>query len=134
MHVRAHRWAEVDLGAAGVLGKDDVPHLGERGTADAFDVLGRLMLPHSSPEGWTATLVTDLARGDTTLEAAVKLGILHPTLLALADDATRVIGEGRHGLNVRRLKERPRRCGTARAPVKGARSWTGSHGRRLRGL
>ncbi|MEN1890285.1 hypothetical protein [Streptomyces mirabilis] len=105
VHVRAHRWAEVDLGAAGVLGKDDVPHLGERGTADAFDVLGRLMLPHSSPEGWTATLVTDLARGDTTLEAAVKLGILHPTLLALADDATRVIGEGRHGLNVRRLKE-----------------------------
>ncbi|WP_266640005.1 hypothetical protein [Streptomyces mirabilis] len=77
--MRAHSWAEADLGAAGVPGRGDVP--GERGTADAFDVLGRLTLPHSSPEGWTASLVTDLARGDATLEAAVKLGkyVLHPT-------------------------------------------------------
>ncbi|MGW1507070.1 hypothetical protein ACWCQW_53355 [Streptomyces mirabilis] len=58
-------------------------------------------------ESWTATLVTDLARGDAMLEAAVKLGkyVLHPPFLALADDATRVIGEALHGLNVRRLKE-----------------------------
>ncbi|MFF1747807.1 hypothetical protein [Streptomyces mirabilis] len=90
-----HSWAEADLGAAGVPGRDDVPHLGERGTADAFDVLGRLMLPHSSPEGWTAALDTDLARGDATSEAAVKLGkyVLRPTFLALADDATRAIGD-----------------------------------------
>ncbi|MFD8655103.1 hypothetical protein [Streptomyces mirabilis] len=107
VHVRACSWAEADLGAAGVPGRGDVPHPGERGTADAFDVLGRLMLPHSSAEGWTAALVTDLARGDATLEAAVKLGkyVLHPTFLALADDATRVIGEALHGLNVRRLEE-----------------------------
>ncbi|MFE2467592.1 hypothetical protein ACFXA6_19725, partial [Streptomyces mirabilis] len=86
VHVRAHSWAEADLGAAGELGQADVARLGERGMADAFDVLGRLMLPHSSPEGWTATLVTDLARGDKKLEAAVKLGkyILHPTLLGPA--------------------------------------------------
>ncbi|MHC3475678.1 hypothetical protein ACYF6T_44470 [Streptomyces sp. 7R007] len=74
--------------------------------ADAFDVLGRLMLPSSSPEGWTATLVTDLARGDKTLEAAVKLGkyVLHPTFLALANDATRVLAEALHTINVSRLQ------------------------------
>ncbi|WP_328843052.1 hypothetical protein [Streptomyces sp. NBC_00258] len=107
VHVRAHSWAKADLGAPGVPGRDDVPHPGEIRTADAFDVLGRLVLPHASPEGWTATLVTDLARGDKTLEAAVKLGkyILHPTFLALTDDTTRVIGEALHGLNVRHLRK-----------------------------
>ncbi|MEV7076621.1 hypothetical protein [Streptomyces sp. NPDC093990] len=107
VHVRAHSWAEADLGAAGVLGQADVPHPGERRADDAFDILGRLLLPHSSPEGWTATLVTDLARGDKTLETAVKLGkyILHPTFLALANDVTREIGEALHNLNVRHLKE-----------------------------
>ncbi|MFJ8024531.1 hypothetical protein [Streptomyces sp. NPDC096311] len=107
LHVRAHSWAEADLGAAGVPGQADVPHPGERRTADAFDVLGRLMLPHSSPDGWTATLVTDLARGDMTLEAAVKVGkyVLHPTFLALVDDATRVVGEALHNLHVRDLHE-----------------------------
>ncbi|MFC8202105.1 hypothetical protein ACFUTV_43025 [Streptomyces sp. NPDC057298] len=105
LHVRAHSWAEKDLGVLGVPGRNDVPHRGERGTADAFEALGRLLLPNASPEGWTATLVTDLARGDEKLEAAVKLGkyILHPTFLALTDDATRVVGEALHGLNVRRL-------------------------------
>ncbi|MFD5818883.1 hypothetical protein [Streptomyces sp. NPDC127038] len=107
LHVRAHSWAEADLGAFGVPGRADVPHPGERRAADAFDVLGRLMLPHASPEGWTATLVTDLARGDETLEAAVKLGkyVLHPTVLAILDDATRVIGEALHGLNMHDLEE-----------------------------
>ncbi|MFF7601234.1 hypothetical protein [Streptomyces mirabilis] len=107
LHVRAHSWAEADLGAVGVPGQDDVPHPGERLAADAFDVLGRLMLPHTSPEGWTATLVTDLARGNKTLEAAVKLGryVLHPTFLSIADDATRVIGEALHGLSVLDLEE-----------------------------
>ena len=107
VHVRAHSWAEVDLGAAGVPGQDDVPHPGERRAADAFDFLGRLMLPQASPGGWTATLVTDLARGDATLEVAVKMGkyILHPTFLALTDDTTRLIGEALHNLNVRRLNE-----------------------------
>lgn len=107
VHVRAHSWAEKDLGPAGVPGRDDVPHPGESRTADAFDVLGRLLLPPASPEGWTATLVTDLARGDKTLETAVKIGkySLHPTFLALTDDATRIIGEALHGLNVLRLQE-----------------------------
>ncbi|WP_329295610.1 hypothetical protein [Streptomyces sp. NBC_01455] len=105
LHVRAHSWANADFGAAGVPGRDDVPHPGERQAADAFDVLGRLMLPNASPEGWTATLATDLARGDATLEAAVKLGkyVLHPTFLALTDDATRIIGEALHNVNVRQL-------------------------------
>ncbi|MEV2236340.1 hypothetical protein AB0H69_48490 [Streptomyces phaeochromogenes] len=107
VHVRAHSWAEKDLGPAGVPGRADVPHPGESRTADAFDVLGRLMLPHASPEGWTAALVTDLARGDKTLETAVKVGkyILHPTFLALTDDATRIIGEALHSRNVLRLQE-----------------------------
>jgi hypothetical protein len=106
-HVRAHSWAEADLGAAGVPSQDDVPHPGERRAADAFDVLGRLMLPHASPEGWTATVVTDLACGDETLEAAVKLGkyILHPTILRIVDDATHVTGEALHDLNVLALEE-----------------------------
>ena len=105
VHVRAHSWAMADLGPLGVLGQVDVPHPGERQAADAFDVLGRLMLPHSSADGWTATLVTDLARGDEKLVAVVKLGkyVLHPTFLALADDATRVTGEALHSINVTRL-------------------------------
>ncbi|WP_369034033.1 hypothetical protein [Streptomyces adonidis] len=105
VHVRAHSWAKADLGAAGVPGQNDVPHAGELRSADTFDVLGRLLLPNTSPEGWTATLVTDLARGDQKLEAAVKLGkyVLHPTFLALTDDTTRVIGEALHNINVRRL-------------------------------
>ncbi|MFF5303523.1 hypothetical protein ACFY5F_29630 [Streptomyces sp. NPDC013161] len=104
LHVRARSWAEADLGAAG---QEDVSHPGERQAADAFDVLGRLMLPTSSAEGWTAALVTDLARGDETLEAAVKLGkyIAHPTFLALLDDTTRVIGEALHNINVQRLEK-----------------------------
>lgn len=65
LHVRAHSWAEADLGAAGVRGQEDVPHPGESLAADAFDVLGRLLLPHTAPEGWTATLVTDLASAVT---------------------------------------------------------------------
>ncbi|WP_158778736.1 hypothetical protein [Streptomyces cellulosae] len=75
--------------------------------ANAFDAAGRMMLPHASPEGWAATVATDLARGDKTLETAVKVGkyILHPTPLALADDATRIVGEALHDLNVRRLQE-----------------------------
>ncbi|MFJ4931666.1 hypothetical protein [Streptomyces sp. NPDC088736] len=106
LHVRAHSWAKADFGAAGVPGQDDVPHPGERQAADTFDVLGRLMLPNASPEGWTATLATDLARGDTTLEAAVKLGkyVLHPTFLAVTDDTTRIIGEALHNINVRQLR------------------------------
>ncbi|WP_369263515.1 hypothetical protein [Streptomyces sp. R35] len=104
----SHRWAEADLGLAGVAGQADAPHLGERETADAFDVLGRLMLPNSTPEGWTAAVLTDLARGDETWEAVVKVGkyILHPTFLAFADDATRVVGEAVHNLNVRHLRAR----------------------------
>ncbi|WP_158708913.1 hypothetical protein [Streptomyces sp. NRRL S-920] len=74
LHVRAHSWAEKDLGPVGVPGREDVPHPGERGAAEAFDALGRLLLPNASPEGWAATLVTDLARGDETLETAVKVG------------------------------------------------------------
>ncbi|MFD8766109.1 hypothetical protein [Streptomyces mirabilis] len=107
LHVRAHNWAEADLGAVGVPGQDDVPHPGERLAADAFDVLGRLTLPHASPEGWTAALVTDLARGDKTLEAAVKLGkyVLHPTPLGIVDDATRLTGKALHDLNVLVLGE-----------------------------
>ncbi|MFD8813075.1 hypothetical protein ACFV23_16700 [Streptomyces sp. NPDC059627] len=115
VHVRAHSWADADLGAAGVPGRGDVPHPGDDGAphpgevraADAFDVLGRLMLPHSSPAGWTATLVTDLARGDATLEAAVKLGkyVLHPTFLALVDDTTCLMGEALHNINVKHLRE-----------------------------
>ncbi|WP_432175494.1 hypothetical protein [Streptomyces sp. Tue6028] len=107
VHVRSRSWANADLGAAGVRGRPDVPHSGERGAADTFDALGRLMLPEASPAGWTATLVTDLARGDSTLEAAVKLGkyILHPTFLAVVDDTTRVIGEALHNRGVSRLQE-----------------------------
>ncbi|WP_314416184.1 hypothetical protein [Streptomyces sp. DSM 40484] len=107
VHARAHSWAEADLGAAGVPGQDDIPHPGEQRMADAFDALGRLVLPHASPEGWTATLVTDLAHGDKTLETAVKIGkyILHPTFLLLVDDTTRLVGEAQHNLNVQRLQE-----------------------------
>ncbi|MEU6067683.1 hypothetical protein ABZ864_25275 [Streptomyces sp. NPDC047082] len=107
VHVRAHSWAQADLDPDGVKGRSDVPHPRERQAADAFDVLGRLMLPHSSPEGWTATLVTDWARGNETLEAAVKLGkyILHPTFLGLLDDTTRMVGEALHNINVDRLHE-----------------------------
>lgn len=107
VHVRAHSWAEADLGPLGVLGADDVPHPGERLAQDSFDVLGRLMLPNASAEGWTATLVTDLARGKPELETAVKLGkyVLHPTFLAFLNDATREIGVALHGINVRRLHE-----------------------------
>ena len=104
VHALAHRWTEADLGLAG---QAEVPHLGERQAADAFDVLGRLMLPHASSEGWAATICTDLARGDEKWEVAVKLGkyVLHPTFLALADDATRVVGEAVHNINVDRLQE-----------------------------
>jgi hypothetical protein len=107
IHVRAHSWAEADLGTAGVTGQADMPHAGERQAADAFDVLGRLMLPNSPPEGWTATLVTDLARGDEKVEAAVKLGkyIFHPTFLAIVDDTTRMVGEALHNLNVEKLTD-----------------------------
>jgi hypothetical protein len=103
VHALARRWTEADLGLAG---QAEVPHLGERQTAGAFDVLGRLMLPYASAEGWTAAVFTDLARGDEAWEAAVKLGkyILHPTFLALADDATRVIGEAVHHIHVGRLQ------------------------------
>ncbi|MFJ9634863.1 hypothetical protein ACIRU8_44955 [Streptomyces sp. NPDC101175] len=113
VHVRAHSWATADLGSLGVLGQADVPHSGERRASDAFDVLGRLMLPHSSPDGWTATLVTDLARGDEGLEAAVKLGkyVLHPTFLAFVDDATRVLGEALHSIDVNRLRDLTRLLG-----------------------
>jgi hypothetical protein len=106
-HVRAHSWAEAELGAPSAPGRDDVPHAGEHRMANAFDATGRMMLPHASPEGWAATVATDLARGDKTLETTVKVGkyILHPTPLALADDATRIIGEALHNLNVRRLQE-----------------------------
>ncbi|MEX1659165.1 hypothetical protein ABZ960_39425 [Streptomyces pseudovenezuelae] len=38
--------------------------LGECQTDDAFFVVGRLLLPHFSPDGWTAALVTDLSCGD----------------------------------------------------------------------
>ncbi|MFJ9908931.1 hypothetical protein ACIRVK_39880 [Streptomyces sp. NPDC101152] len=105
VHLRARSWAKADLGITGVPGQQDVPHPGERDTADAFDVLGRLMLPHASTEGWTATFVTDLARGDKTLETAIKLGkyILHPTFLALTDDTTRIIGTALHNINVSQL-------------------------------
>ncbi|MER6564385.1 hypothetical protein ABT300_43080, partial [Streptomyces sp. NPDC001027] len=113
LHLRAHSWAEADLGAAGVRGQDDVPHPGERLAADAFDVLGRLMLPHASPEGWTATLITDLARDDERLEAAVKLGkyVLHPTFL----------GFGR----VARPRDRaaPQRAPVVNRGVRGPRRW-----------
>ncbi|MER6212115.1 hypothetical protein [Streptomyces sp. NPDC001642] len=107
LHVRAHSWAEADLGAVGVRGQDDGPHLGEQLAADAVDVLGRLMLPHASPEGWAATLGTDLARGNETLEAAVKLWkyVLHPTFLGIVDDATRVMSEALHGRSVLDLEE-----------------------------
>ncbi|WP_458246836.1 hypothetical protein [Streptomyces sp. MAI_2237] len=107
MHVRAHSWAEADLGPADLRGQADIPHPGERRTADVFDVLGRLMLPRSSPEGWTTTLVSDLARGDETLETAVKLGkyVLRPTFLAHTDDTTRLIGEALHNISVRLLYE-----------------------------
>ncbi|MFJ9900940.1 hypothetical protein ACIQPR_47270 [Streptomyces sp. NPDC091280] len=104
VHALAHRWTEGDLGLAG---QAEVPHLGERQTADAFDVLGRLMLPHASPEGWAATICTDLTHGQEKWEAMVKLSkyILHPTFLTLADDATRVIGEAVHNINMNRLRE-----------------------------
>lgn len=107
IHVRAHSWARTDFTAIGAPDEDNEPHLGERQMSDAFDVLGRLMLPASAPEAWTATLVTECARGDKTLEAAVKLGkyLLHPTFLTLADDATRVLGEAVHRLNVNRMHE-----------------------------
>ncbi|MFG3280343.1 hypothetical protein [Streptomyces sp. NPDC048111] len=102
VHALAHRWTEADLGLAG---KAELPHLGERQAADAFDVLGRLMLPHSSPESWTATVLADLACGDETWEAVVKVGkyVLHPTFLGLADDLTRMAGEAVHQRNVLRL-------------------------------
>ncbi|EDY55684.1 MULTISPECIES: hypothetical protein [Streptomyces] len=104
VHALAHRWTKADLGLAG---QAEVPHLGERQAADAFDVLGRLMLPHASSEGWAATICTDLARGDEKWEVAVKLGkyILHPTFLTLADDATRVVGKAVHNISVDRLQE-----------------------------
>jgi hypothetical protein len=104
VHALAHRWTEADLGLAG---QAEVPHLGERQAADAFDVLGRLMLPHASSEGWAATICTDLARGDERWEVAVKLGkyVLHPTFLALADHAPPVVGEAVHHINVDGLQE-----------------------------
>ncbi|MFE9406571.1 hypothetical protein ACFYNY_33240 [Streptomyces sp. NPDC006530] len=122
LHVRAHSWAAADLGPLGVRGRSDVQqldvrHLGERPSgeqhsgeaqmADAIDVLGRLMLPNAAPAGWAATLVTDLARGDKTLEAGVRLGkyAFHPTFLALADDASRIVGEAVHHIHVHRLHE-----------------------------
>jgi len=107
IHVRAHSWADNDLAAPDVRQQDDEPHPVEQRTADAFDALGRLMLPHSSPEGWTATLVTDFARSDKKLELAVRIGkyILHPTFLTLVDDTTRELGEALHNINVDRFHE-----------------------------
>lgn len=104
VHVRAHCWKDKDL-LGGVAGQPAVPLEGERWAADVFDVLGRLMLPHATPQGWTATLVTDLAAGDKKLEAAVKLGkyVLHPTFLAITDDLTRMMGEALSNIKVQRL-------------------------------
>ncbi|MFI6567411.1 hypothetical protein [Streptomyces sp. NPDC050534] len=104
VHALAHRWSEADLALAG---QADVAHLEERQMADAFDALGRLVLPHASPEGWTATICTELARGDKEWEAVVKLGkyILHPTLLGLADDLTRTVGQAVHNINVHELQQ-----------------------------
>ncbi|MFD0068911.1 hypothetical protein [Streptomyces sp. NPDC127574] len=106
-HVISHKWTEADLGGPSIPGREEEAHDGERGTAAVFDVAGRLQLPHASAEGWAAAIATDAARGDRSLEAAVKVAkyVLHPTPLALADDATRVLGEGVHGMNVRRLQE-----------------------------
>ena len=119
VHVRAHSWAKADLGAVGAPGQDDVPHAGELWSADTFDVFGRLLLPNASPEGWTATLVTDVVRGDNELEAAVKLGeyVLHPTFLALTDDTTRVIGEALHGLRSPTYGLRRRTVGRSHPPL-----------------
>ncbi|MEU2065005.1 hypothetical protein [Streptomyces sp. NPDC013455] len=103
--LRAYNWADSDITVTAL--DDDIvrPHIGERGAADGFDALGKLILPEASPEGWASELVTSSAKGNPTLEAAVKFGkyLLHPTPLLVLDDFTKIVGQAVHSLNVIRL-------------------------------
>ncbi|QTE03126.1 hypothetical protein [Streptomyces cyanogenus] len=103
--LRAYNWADSDIAVTDLDGAVVVPHVGERAAADGFDALGKLILPEASPEGWASELVTSAAKGNATLEAAVKFGkyLLHPTPLLVLDGFTEIVGQAVHDLNVRRL-------------------------------
>ncbi|MEU6594349.1 hypothetical protein ABZ923_34970 [Streptomyces sp. NPDC046881] len=103
--LRAYNWADSDITVTDLEDAAVVPHVGERGAADGFDALGKLILPEASPEGWASELVTSAARGNPKLEAGVKFGkyLLHPTPLLVLDDLTKIVGQAVHSLNVSRL-------------------------------
>ncbi|WP_327318145.1 hypothetical protein [Streptomyces sp. NBC_01235] len=103
--LRAYNWADEDLTPGAVQRAVATENVGERGAADGFDALGKLVLPTASAEGWAAELTTRAAEGNETLERAVKLGkyFLHPTPLLILDDLTKIVGQAVHSLNVEKL-------------------------------
>ncbi|WP_371558693.1 hypothetical protein OG416_38880 [Streptomyces longwoodensis] len=103
--LRAYNWADSDISVTDLDKAADTPHVGERAAADGFDALGKLILPHASPEGWASELVTSAAKGDAKLEAGVKFAkyVLHPTPLLVLDDFTKMAGQAVHSLNLSRL-------------------------------
>jgi hypothetical protein len=103
--LRAYNWADSDISVTDLEEATAVPHAGERGAAESFDALGKLILPHASPAGWASELVTEAAKGNAKLEAAVKFGkyLLHPTPLLVLNDLTQIAGQAVHSLNIKRL-------------------------------
>ncbi|WP_329414096.1 hypothetical protein OG802_25805 [Streptomyces sp. NBC_00704] len=103
--LRAYNWGDEELTPEAVDEVVRTENAGETGAADGFDALGKLILPHASPQGWAAELVTRAAEGNETLERAVKLGkyLLHPTALLILDDVTEIIGQAVYSLHVKKL-------------------------------
>ncbi|MGJ5763268.1 hypothetical protein [Streptomyces galbus] len=103
--LRAYNWADSDISVTDLDKAADTPHVAERAAADGFDALGKLILPHATPEGWASELVTSAAKGDAKLEAGVKFAkyVLHPTPLLVLDDFTKMAGQAVHSLNLSRL-------------------------------
>lgn len=116
--LRAYNWGEQDLALEDVQKAVGPEHVGERGAADGFDALGKLVLPTASPEGWAGELAARAAEGNEYLERAVKLGkyLLHPTPLLILDDLTKIVGQAVHSLNVRKLTACVNDLGACLAP------------------
>ncbi|MFI1507331.1 hypothetical protein [Streptomyces sp. NPDC020597] len=120
--LRAYNWGEQDLALAAVQNAVGRENVGERGAADGFDALGKLVLPTASPEGWAGELAARAAEGNEYLERAVKLGkyLLHPTPLLILDDLTEIVGQAVHSLNVRKLTGCVNDLGACLAPKRRA--------------